>query len=207
MSLAKKFILELKHRNKRNDTKNLQLFILLDNPRSINNIDEVLYGKSAKGAYHALCKRLHDSLIDYIATKNFDGESSEEMSALKLMLASRIFFQHQQYKIAFKTLSKAELKASKYSLFSILNEIYQTQIMHAHLNDSINLQNVIHKYQANKANIQLEEKLNLFYATIQKELGLRDSKVIDIIQRNLKLYDISIDENGKIESVNTYYYK
>jgi hypothetical protein len=31
-------------------------------------------------------------LIDFIATKGFDKESSEEMNALKLLLASRIFF-------------------------------------------------------------------------------------------------------------------
>lgn len=197
----KKFIAELKHKNKRNDTKNLQLFQLLDNPTISNNLDEVIYGKSAKGAYHALSKRLHDSLIDFIATKNFDGESSEEMSALKLMLASRIFFQHQQYKIAFKTLSKAEIKATKYSFFSILNEIYQTQIMYAHVKDALDLTELIDKYKTNKSNLHLEEKLNLFYATIQKELSIRDSKVIDIIEKNLVLYDISIDQNLTYQSL------
>ena len=143
----RKFKVGMKQRNRRSDVKNIELFQLLDAPIQQDNLDVVLYGKSSKGAYHALRKRLHDSLIDFIAAKNFEEESSKEMSALKLVLASRTFFQHQQVKIAFKSLAKAELIANKYDLFSILNEIYQTQIQFAHLNDTLDFQKLIKKYQ------------------------------------------------------------
>ncbi len=188
----KKFKKELKQKNKRSDTKNLELFELLDSQTEIKDIDKVLYGKKAKGAYHALSKRLHDTLIDFIATKNFERESSEEMDALKLVLASRLFIQHQQIPTAFKTLSKAELKAKKYGLYTILNEVYQTQIMNAHLSDSINLQDTITKYRNNKLILLQEEKLNLFYAAIHDELNNNNPIATDIIIRNLKTHDISI---------------
>jgi len=191
----KKFILGMKQRNKRNDVKNIELFQLLDSPIQQHNLDVVLYGKPSKGAYHALCKRLQDSLIDFIATKNFDGESSKEMSALKLVLASQIFFQHQQNEIAFKSLAKAELVANKYYLFSILNEIYYTQILYAHLNPVLDLQQLIKKYQKNKLSILQEENLNLFYASIQDELAQKNPEVSDIINRNLILFNISITNN------------
>ena len=197
----KEFLRVLKRRNKRGDVKNIALFTLLDSPIEQPNLDIVLYGKPSKGAYHALCKRLHDLLIDFIATKSFNKESSEEMSALKLVLASRLFFQQGKNRIAFKTLGKAELIAVKYSLFSILNEVYQTQILHAHLNVSLNLQEVINKYQENKLSIQQEEKLMLFYATIQLELNQNNPEVSTIIHRNLELFNISITENISYQSL------
>ncbi|WP_372792672.1 hypothetical protein [Lutibacter sp.] len=195
------FVYNLKLRNKRSDTKNIELFKLLSTSSQLNGLDILLYDKPSKGAYHALCKRLHDSLIDFIATKSFDKESSEEMSALKLVMASRIFFKQDQTYIAFKTLAKAELIAVKYSLFSILNEIYHTQILHAHLNSALNLEQTIGKWQANKLDIHQEDNLNLFYASIQAELNESNPKVADIINRNLQLFNISISENLSYQSL------
>ncbi|PKH67988.1 hypothetical protein CXF59_05825 [Flavobacterium sp. ALD4] len=197
----KEFVRKLRERNKRNDTKNVELFRLLDNANMPSNIDVILYGKPSKGAYHALSKRLHDLLIDFIATKGFDKESSEEMNALKLLLASRMFFQQKQHYIAFKTLAKAEIIAGKHSLFNILNEIYQTLLLHAHLNTTLDLQNVIDKYQANKLNMGLEENLNLFCATIQAELNHSNPGISDIINRNLLKFNISITKNLSYQSL------
>lgn len=197
----KEFVRNLRDRNKRNDTKNVDLFRLLDNANIPLNIDVILYGKPSKGAYHALSKRLHDLLIDFIATKGFDKESSEEMNALKLLLASRIFFQQRQLYIAFKTLAKAEIIAGKHSLFNILNEIYQTVLLHAHLNTTVDLQNVIDKYQENKLNMGLEENLNLFCATIQAELNHSNPGISDIINRNLIKFNISITKNLSYQSL------
>lgn len=197
----KEFVRTLKERNKRNDTKNVELFHLLDNENLPSNIEVALYGKPSKGAYHALSKRLHDLLIDFIATKGFDKESSEEMNALKLLLASRLFFQQKQTYLAFKTLAKAELIASKHSLFNILNEVYQTLLLHAHLHPILDLQDIIDKYQSNKLNIAQEENLNLFYATIQAELNHRNPGISNIINRNLIKFNISITKNLSYQSL------
>jgi hypothetical protein len=197
----KEFVRNLKNRNKRFDTKNVELFRLLDTANLPSEIEVILYGKPSKGAYHALTKRLHDVLIDFIATKGFDKESSEEMNALKLLLASRIFFQQKQPNIAFKTLAKAELIASKHSLFNILNETYQTLLLHAHLNPALDLQNIIDQYQINKFNMGQEENLNLFYATIQAELNQTNPSISDIINRNLVKFNISITKNLSYQSL------
>ncbi|WP_281299068.1 hypothetical protein [Flavobacterium limnophilum] len=197
----KAFVRNLKERNKRFDTKNVELFRLLDSANLPSNIDVILYGTPSKGAYHALTKRLYDVLIDFIAIKGFEKESSEEMNALKLLLASRIFFEQKQPIIAFKTLAKAELIASKHSLFTILNEIYQTLLLHAHLNSALDLQTLIDRYQANKLNMEQEENLNLFYATIQAELNQSNPSISDIIHRNLDKFNISITKNLSYQSL------
>ena len=197
----KNFILMLKQRNKRTDAKNIDLFMLLDRQESQENLDVILYGKSAKGAYHALCKRLHDTLIDFIASKNIEEESSKEMNALKLVMVSRAFFQQQQAVIAFKTLAKAELIARKYALYNTLNEVYELQLAHAHLNELLNFQEVLKKFQKNKGKILQEENLNLFYAAIQNELSQKDPVLSDIIERNLSSYNISITKNLSYESL------
>ena len=197
----KNFVLRLKHRNKRNDAKNIDLFMLLDRQESQENLDLILYGKSAKGAYHALCKRLHDALIDFIASKKIEEESSTEMNALKLVMVSRSFFQQQQVVIAFKTLAKAELIARKYALYNTLNEIYELQLAHAHLNDLLNFQGVLKKFQKNKRKILQEENLNLFYAAIQNELSQKDPVLSDIIERKLATYNISITKNLSYQSL------
>ncbi|MDN3642518.1 hypothetical protein QWY87_07410 [Lutimonas halocynthiae] len=197
----KNFVLRLKHRNKRNDTKNIDLFMLLDRQESQENLDLILYGKSAKGAYHALCKRLHDALIDFIASKKIEEQSSTEMNALKLVMVSRSFFQQQQVAIAFKTLAKAELIAKKYALYNTLNEVYELQLAHAHLNDLLNFQGVLKKFQKNKRKILQEENLNLFYAAIQNELSQKDPVLSDIIERNFSTYNISITKNLSYQSL------
>lgn len=197
----KEFVRNLKDRNKRNDTKNIELFQLLDTTHLPEHIDVILYGKPSKGAYHALSKRLHDVLIDFIATKGFDTEASEEMTALKLVLASRIFFEQKQPDIAFKTLSKAALIASKQNLFNISNEIYQTLLLHAHLNKSLDLQDLILQYRENKVKIDEEENLNLFYASIQQELSQSNPNISDSINRNLLKFNISITKNLSYQSL------
>ncbi len=186
------FITYLRQKNKRADTKNIQLFKLLDTNPESKNLDIVLYKKSAKGAFHALCKRLHDSLIDFIASKSFEKETSEEMEILKLLLASRIFFEQKQYKIALKTIKKAELKAKTFDLFSILNEIFYTKIQYAHLDPKKTLDNLIQDFRTNQKSLQQEENLNLFYANIQNKLIHNKEDVIQTIYNSLSRFDISV---------------
>lgn len=197
----KNFLLRLKKKNKRDDVKNIDLFMLLDRQEPQDNLDLILYGKRAKGAYHALCKRLHDTLVDFIASKKIVEASSKEMNALKLVLVSRTFFQQQQVSIAFKTLAKAELIARKYALYNTLHEVYELQLAHAHLNDSLDFKEILKKFQGNKRKVLQEENLNLFYASIQNELRIENPGLSDIIERNLSLYNISITKNLSYQSL------
>lgn len=163
------FLRYLKRKNRRTDVKNAKLFKLIAAGKT-EHLDVALYGKSSRNAFHALCKRLQDTLIDFVAGKSFAGETSEEMELLKLLLASRIFFEKKQYKVAFKTLEKAEKMALPLEMYSILNEIYHTKIQYAHLNPKWALDQIITASERNMDRYQQDFRLNRAYAVIKSRL-------------------------------------
>lgn len=195
------FVFQLQQKNKRNDTKNVELFKLLGVNPNAQNIDVLLYGKKAKGAYHALCKRLYDSLIDFIAVKSFEGEQSEEMEIFKLVLVSRIFFEKKIYKVALRTLKKAEQKAKYYEFYGILNEIYYTRIQYANLDTKTTLEELIIDFKLNKESFEQEENLNLFYASIKNGLLQHKTDSAQTIINALARFKISIDNGLSFRSL------
>lgn len=194
------FLLEAKRKNRRTDAKNRELFQLIASGKT-TDLDLKLYGKPAKNAYHALCKRLQDSLIDFVASKGFSTESSEEHAALKLLLASRIFFEQKQAKIAFKTLEKAEKIAQESDVYSILNEIYHTKIQYAHLSKTLVLQDIISSADENLKRFQQEFQLNQAYAVIKSELRKDGAASKMLILKAFSKFDIRIDESLTYKSL------
>lgn len=194
------FLLRAKRKNRRTDVKNRQLFQLIASGKTVD-LDSKLYGKSAKNAYHALCKRLRDSLIDYVASKSFSTESSEELAALKLLLASRIFFEQQQPKIAFKTLGKAEKVAKQSDVYAILNEIYHTKIQYAHLSKTLVLDDIIRSAAENLKRFQQEFQLNQAYAVIKRELKKEGAASKMLVLRTFSKFDIELDETLTYKSL------
>lgn len=195
------FIQYLKYKNRRGDVKNIQLFKLIEAGETVN-LDVKIYGKQAKNAYHALSKRLQDALIDFVASKSFDGEASEELEILKLLVASRVFFECGQYRVAFKTLKRAEKNALELDLYGILNEIYHTKIQYAHLDDSLVLQEVIAASNINMKFFQKEYQLNMVYASIK--LGLKNTKnktINEIVSEAFLNFDIKIDSSLTYKSL------
>ncbi len=195
------FIQYLKKKNRRGDVKNIQFFKLIAAGVS-TNLDVKIYGKPAKNTYHALSKRLYDSLIDFIASKSFDGETSEELEILKLLLASRIFFESGEPKIGYKTLAKAEKKAKQLDLYSILNEIYHTKIQYAHFNDTLVLKEVLLAANNNMELFNKEYKLNMVYAMINEEMKKANNKPIGAIVKDAFLnFDININNTLTYKSL------
>ena len=188
------FLLLLRRRNRRTDAKSEKLFKLIDANETLD-LDIKLYGKPARNAFHALCKRLQDSLIDFVASKSFAGETSEELEILKLLLASRIFFEKKLHKLAFKTLEKAEQMALPLDLYSILNEIYHTKIQYAHLNDNWLLEVIIDASEANMKLYQQEFLLNQAYAVIKLRLkDVKDDSVREIVQGTFSEFQIEVNQ-------------
>lgn len=187
------FLSFLNKKNRRGDTKNQKLFKLLASENS-QELDVAIYGKKSKNALHALSSRLQNSLIDFIATKSFQSESSEELEIFKLILAARILFEYKKPKIAFKILHKAEKQALNLDLYAILTEIYHTKIQYAHLNTKSTLSETI---IASKQNLKLfdqEQQLNMAYATIKRDL--KTQKVVSIeklITSAFGKFDIQLD--------------
>ncbi len=177
------FLLFQQKKNRRGDTKNEALFKLIASGET-EDLDLQLYGKPSKNSYHALCKRLQDSLIDFVATKSFSSETSEELAILKLLLAARIFFEHKQYKVAFKTLTQAEKKATALDVYAILTEIYHTKIQYAHLDTTVDLAQLKAVCKKNLQHFQQEQQLNMIYATIRQELQQSQNLSVDVIMKN-----------------------
>jgi len=202
-----RFILFLEKKNKRNDTKNIQLFkYLLNNDLNANELCFKLYGNYNKGAYHALRKRLYQSIIDFIANASLQEEKAIDMQIIKYILASRTCLQHKQYKVAYKILDKAETLAAEHHLFPLLNEIYHTKIQYAYANPSIDINHIISKFKSNQKNHQLEDQLNIVYAKIRQTLNNMTYKgdVVDfqtILSNTLKEHHISINHSMSFKSL------
>lgn len=194
------FVLRTNRKNRRSDVKNIELFELITEGKR-TNLDIALYGKPAKNAYHALCKRLQDSLIDFVASKSFSTETSEELFVLKLLLASRIFFEQKQIKLGFKTLAKAEKAAKQYDVYSILNEIYHTKIQYAHLSKTLVLQEVISCAEENLKRFRREFQLNQAYAVIKSELPKEGAASKKKILNTFSKFDIEINETLTYKSL------
>jgi len=79
-----KFISYLEKKNKRDDTKNIQLFhLLFQDQMDSKAICATLYGNQNKGAYHALRKRLYQALIEFTANQSLQEENSTDMQIIK----------------------------------------------------------------------------------------------------------------------------
>ncbi|WP_452218432.1 hypothetical protein [Lacinutrix undariae] len=202
-----KFISYLEKKNKRSDTKNILLFkLLVKNEHDTSAICESLYQSQKKAAYHALRKRLFQSLIDFIANASLEEENSVDMQIIKYILAARTFLLHNKPKVAYKILDKAQLLAQEHFLFPMLNEIYHTKIQYAHSNPSINISQLITEFKANQKNYILEEELNIVYAKIREILNNINNKaeIVDfetILNNTLKAHNISITDSMSFKSL------
>jgi NAD-dependent SIR2 family protein deacetylase len=137
------FIQYIRSRNKRKDTKNTELYMLLRKGVPVNDIITTLYGSSNRNAYHALSKRLQDSLIDFIATRSFETETSEDMTVFKWILTARILYEQDQIDPAHKLLKKAIKRAKQLDLYTALVEAYHTQIQYSHLHPEQDLPELV----------------------------------------------------------------
>lgn len=196
------FVLWLKKKNRRGDVKNILLFNFLVK-EDTEALDVKLYGKPSKNAFHALCKRLQDSLLDFLATKSFEGETSEELDVLKLIVVSRIFLEQEEYKLGYKTLARAERLASFMDHYSLLNEIYHTKIQYAHCNLSLDLDAVFKMAALNMDAFQKDFKLNMAYAEIKGKIVSNDSLAFldTIVQSAFTKFNVLLDASLSYKSL------
>ena len=188
------FIQHLKKKNKTKDEKNIQLFKLILNEPHLNNYVDRIYPERNKNAFHALSKRLQDSLVDFIAIKAFENENSAEQELFKKILAARILVDHQNYKFAFKLLQKAESKAKQLELYSILREVFITLLQFAHHYEKINVTELKLKIAKNQQHLDLELRLQLVEAELK--LSAKNNKILDsaYIEKLLQQHQIEIKE-------------
>ena len=201
------FISYLERKNKRNDTKNIQLFKLLSKQElDSKSIYLKLYKSDSKDAYHALRKRLYQSIINFIANANLSEENSVNMQIIKLILASRTFLFKRQYKVAYKLLDKAEVLAKEQFLFPYLNEIYHAKIQYAHTNPELDLNKLIITFKNIQKKHFLEEELNIVYAKIRTVITNITYKgdVVDfetMLSKILEEHNIDVSDSMSFKSL------
>lgn len=194
----KEFIRYLNQKNKRHNVKNISYFKLIETDDKIK-INNLYKNSKNKDAYHALRKRLYDNLIEFMSNRSFEKNTDEINEALRYLVLSRFFLENGLYKTAFKNLAKAEEKAFQLDQFSLLNEIYQTQIQYLHLQSHFQIDDRREKLSNNLNQIQKEANLNLGYALLRKELQEihQNKKVVNfknLVQETLGNLGLSIDE-------------
>ena len=154
------FIHYLQKKNKRNDAKNVQLFKLLsEGKQDIISISQKIYRCQNNDALYALRKRLYRSVIDFTANQALQDENSIDMEVSKYLLAARNFFIKGHYTTAHKILDKAKHIAQEHQLFTLLNEIYHTQIQYAHKQKNSNLKQQVKEFKENQQLYILDEVL------------------------------------------------
>lgn len=202
-----RFINYLELKNKRNDIKNIQLFkLIVKNEFSSKEICFKLYEHNKQNAYHALRKRLYQSLIDFVANVNLEEGNSIDMQIIKYILASRSFLQQGQFQVAYNILNKAEILANEHYLFALLNEIYHTQIQYSYSYKELDIDALITKFQENQKYLHLENQLNIVYAKIRLTLNeiSFEGEVIDfqnILHNTLQVYNIDPNESLSFKSL------
>lgn len=204
-SEKKAFIVYLSKKNKRKDTGNIELFNSLKTD-DIKSKERILKDKKSTDAYHALRKRLYDNMINFMANRSFENDTSEENTILRLIVVSRLFFEHKLIKTAFKCLAKAEETAVNIEHFSLLNEIYMTQIQFAHFNLSEPIEKIIETFKVNKKKLEYEQQLNLGYAVLRHELAAiyHEGRIVDfesLIKNTIQTHGISLKQGLTFKSL------
>ena len=105
-------------KNKRHDTKNIELVKLIaQNKYSAKEIPTLLYGTDNKSAYHALRNGYLILLIDFLASKSMTTEVSEDVRIMKLLLAGRALLKAKQIQGWFRCIIQSRKICQKYSAF------------------------------------------------------------------------------------------
>jgi hypothetical protein len=165
----RQFKLFLNNKNKRYDVKNIQLFELLETD-DIVLLNKLYKPTKNRDAYHALRKRLQDSLILFLSQKVFENTVSETYDILRLIVVARFLLENGLAKTAFKSLIKAERLAADLEQYNLLNEILLLRLQYIHLDPHTDLDGLSERLLANQQQMQSEAKLHLVYAFLRREL-------------------------------------
>ncbi|WP_207421195.1 hypothetical protein [Desertivirga brevis] len=188
----------LERKNKREDVKNLDLLKLLETD-DIEGLSKLYKPGKNKDAYHALRKRLQDSLLLFLSQKTFESNQSEAYEALRLLVVARFLLENDVVKVAFKCLDKAERLGEHLEQFNLLNEILLLKLQYAHLPGAEELDALTIRFLNNQSEMQREAKLNMAYAFLRQELQEihLKGKVVNLtalIIRTIRKYKISMQD-------------
>lgn len=169
------FIRYLDARNKRHDTRNISLFVAVENGNT-----DLIQEEIGTNAFNVLKKRLVDNLIDFLANLSLEKEASLEVQLMKRILVVRKLLDNQLEKKGFKLLKRAEEKAIEVGQLTLLNEIYHTYVEYSYLSGAPNQEEIFDKLRRNTALFIEQEQLNMICAMVKKAFNDNTAKEIDL---------------------------
>jgi hypothetical protein len=191
----KEFRIFINRQKSKKQRKDLDLFELISIQTPPKEIQHKLYNTPNKVAYHTLRKRLLRHLTDFIVLKQIDDDPTANSSISGLISLSSYLFKHQSHELGWRFLIKAEQTAIENEQHELLNVIYHVQIEQSGSEFAIDINDIYKKWQENKVIVDENERTNIAYNFIKKEiteviLQGKDKDLNQIIDKLLKKYKI-----------------
>jgi len=190
-----RFVKFLKSKNKVNETKNVELFYAIESSKEKNIQKQI-----GSNAYRGLKKRLIDNLINFIAEDLIRKEVTEELKIIKQLVVARKLMEMNYFLEGFKLLNKLRLRAEKIGYYSLINEVYHTQIQFSFHELAPNQEQLFQGLLSNSKAQLNQEKLNMAFAKIKKEIK-QTSNVKDLIHSVYKEFDVDLNEGFNFKSL------
>lgn len=190
---VREFRLFINRQKKKKDRKDLELFHLLLENRTIKprEIIEKFYEEKNRNAYHSIRRRLFRHLTDFILLKQKNEDTSASSSVMGMLSLSKYLFDKKLYRPGWIYLKKAEEIALANEQFDLLNSIYNLRIERYYPEFGEDLKSLIRKRNENKKSQDEDERTIIAKSIIQNELNsiILEGKEINfdrIINRVLK---------------------
>ena len=190
-----RFVKFLKSKNKVNETKNVELFYAIESSKE-KNIEKQI----GPNAYRGLKKRLMDNLINFLAEDVIRKEVTEELKIIKQLVVARKLMEMNYFRDGFKLLNKLRLRAEKIGYYSLINEVYHTQIQFSFHELAPNQEQLFKGLLSNSKAQLNQEKLNMAFAKIKKEIK-QTSNVKDLIHSVYKKFEVDLNEGFNFKSL------
>ncbi|PCI96497.1 MAG: hypothetical protein COB15_10040 [Flavobacteriales bacterium] len=192
----REFRIFINRQKSKKQRKDLDLFELINNQTPVKIIQEKLYKTPNKVAYHTLRKRLLKHLTDFIVLKQIDSDTTATSSIAGLVSLATYLFKQKSEDFGWRTLEKAEQIAIENEHYELLNNIYHLQIDESNSEFSPDINTIYEKWKNNKQLVDENEKANIAYNFIKKELNNirikgEDKDLEKIITKLLKKYGIN----------------
>jgi|TARA_B110000211_G_scaffold227118_1_gene281553 hypothetical protein len=173
---------------------------LLNKKITSQAICKTMYGVYPHSGYYALRKRINNLFILFYAQERGRDLNKQEDEVKVLYSAGLNLILNKHHHIGFDCLQKALKKAKENEFYGICIDILLDIIQVAHINSSLNLNDLIQEYENYNVLKNKQDKIAIAYAEIKEKLNFY---VVNSLQTNtfaeieiiLKQYDINIDKD------------
>ena len=192
----REFRIFINRQKSKKERKDLDLFELLCLQLNSKEIQSRLYKTPNKVAYHTLRKRLLKHLTDFIVLKQIDADTTAASSISGLITMAAYLLKNQSNELAWRFLNKAEQAAIDNEQYELLNSIYHLQIESSGSEFATAINTTYEKWELNKKIVDENERINIAYNFIKKELNEvilqgKDKNVNELVEDLLVKYKLN----------------